>query len=195
MFDFSWGEILIIGAVALIVIGPKELPAALRTVGRMVGKVKRMASEFQGQFNEALREADLDKVRKDVEGMNRAASGGFNPVKTIRDEMKSAIDGPGAAAVAASASASNAAAFAGTKVGATSTGATSVASTVGGASSQAAAAPDVASTQPKIEASADVRASAGADPVPAAAGDPANSDAVTLNKSAEADRTKEEKQT
>jgi sec-independent protein translocase protein TatB len=96
MFDFSWGEVLLIGAVALIVIGPKDLPAALRTVGRVIGKVKRMASEFQGQFNEALREADLDKVRKDVEGMNRVVSGGFDPVKTIRDEVKGAIDKPGA---------------------------------------------------------------------------------------------------
>lgn len=123
MFDFSWGEVLLIGAVALIVIGPKDLPATLRTVGRTIGKVKRMASEFQGQFNEALREADLDKVRKDVEGMNKAASAGFNPVKTIRDEVKGAIDKPGAAkaaaaaAAASGASASNAAAFAGTKVG------------------------------------------------------------------------------
>lgn len=124
MFDFSWGEVLLIGAVALIVIGPKDLPAALRTVGRMIGRVKRMASEFQGQFNEALREADLDKVRKDVEGMNKTASSGFNPVKSIRDEMKGAIEKPGTAAAGAAtmaapnASASSAAAFAGTKVGA-----------------------------------------------------------------------------
>jgi sec-independent protein translocase protein TatB len=128
MFDFSWGEVLLIGAVALIVIGPKDLPATLRTVGRTIGKVKRMASEFQGQFNEALREADLDKVRKDVEGMNKAASAGFNPVKTIRDEVKNVIDKPdaakaaAAATVASSASASNAAAFSGTKVGGTKAG-------------------------------------------------------------------------
>lgn len=195
MFDFSWGEVLMIGAVALIVIGPKELPAALRTVGRMIGKVKRMASEFQGQFNEALREADLDKVRKDVEGMSRAASGGFNPVKTIRDEMKSAIDKPGVAAVAASASASNAAAFSGTKVGLAATGETSVASAGGEASSQIAEAPAAAATQPKADASAEVGASASADTVPAAAGNPANSVAVTLNKPAEASRMKEEKLT
>ncbi len=119
MFDFSWGEVLLIGAVALIVIGPKDLPAALRTVGRMIGKIKRMASEFQGQFNEALREADLDHVRKEVEGMNRAASAGFNPVKTIRDEVKGAIDKPGSASKpAASGAGTSAAALAGTKVGA-----------------------------------------------------------------------------
>ncbi|HVL74321.1 MAG TPA: Sec-independent protein translocase protein TatB, partial [Beijerinckiaceae bacterium] len=51
MLDLSWGEVLIIGAVALIVIGPKDLPKALRTVGNMASKVRRMASEFQGQFN------------------------------------------------------------------------------------------------------------------------------------------------
>ena len=55
MFDLSWGEVMVIGAVALIVIGPKDLPKALRTVGNMTSKVRRMASEFQGQFQEAMR--------------------------------------------------------------------------------------------------------------------------------------------
>ena len=67
MLNFSWMEILLIGAIALIVIGPKELPGTLRTIGRMIGKVRRLASDFQGQFNEALREADLDHVRKDLD--------------------------------------------------------------------------------------------------------------------------------
>ncbi|MDI1347350.1 MAG: Sec-independent protein translocase protein TatB, partial [Pseudolabrys sp.] len=59
MFNLGWGEILLIGIVALIAIGPKELPGVLRTVGQMIGKVRRMANEFQGQFQEALREADI----------------------------------------------------------------------------------------------------------------------------------------
>ena len=50
MFDISWGELLVIGMVALIVIGPKELPGVLRTIGQWMGKIRRMASEFQGQF-------------------------------------------------------------------------------------------------------------------------------------------------
>lgn len=95
MFDLSWGEVLMIGAVALIVIGPKDLPGALRTLGRILGKARRMAGEFQSQFNEALREADLDQVRRDVEGLNKAASNVTNPARMIRDEMKGAIEGTG----------------------------------------------------------------------------------------------------
>ena len=97
MFDMSWGEVMVIGTVALVVIGPKELPKALRTLGSATAKLRRMASEFQTQFNDAMREAELDDVRREVEGINRSVSGmtsGFNPVQTIRDELKGAIDKP-----------------------------------------------------------------------------------------------------
>lgn len=93
MFDLSWGEMMLIGAVALIVIGPKDLPRTLRAVGQGVGKIKRMASEFQGQFNQAMREAELDSVRKEVEGINRAAQAGMNPAKAARDELRRAVEG------------------------------------------------------------------------------------------------------
>ena len=95
MFDMSWGEVMVIGTVALIVIGPKELPRALRTLGGATAKVRRMAAEFQTQFNDAMREADLDDVKREVEGINRSVSTmgtGFNPVQTIRDEIRSAAD-------------------------------------------------------------------------------------------------------
>lgn len=96
MFDMSWGEIMVIGGVALIVIGPKDLPRALRTVGQMTTKVRRMAGEFQAQFSEAMREAELDDVRKEVEGLNRdvasATSTAFNPIQTIREEIKGAVE-------------------------------------------------------------------------------------------------------
>ncbi|WP_349367553.1 Sec-independent protein translocase protein TatB [Salinarimonas sp.] len=93
MFDLSWGEMMLVGAVALIVIGPKDLPRTLRAVGQAVGKIKRMASEFQGQFNQAMREAELDSVRKEVEGINRAAQAGLNPAKAARDEIKRSVEG------------------------------------------------------------------------------------------------------
>ena len=96
MLDMSWGEVMLIGGVALIVIGPKDLPKALRTVGQVTTKLRRMAGEFQMQFNEAIREAELDDVRKEVDGIRdtvRSASGGFNPVQTIRDELKGAVEG------------------------------------------------------------------------------------------------------
>ena len=92
MLDMSWGEVMVIGAVALIVIGPKDLPKALRTVGQMTGKIRRMASEFQGQFNEAIREAELDDVKRQIQGVNDSV-GTFNPMQTIRDELKGAVDG------------------------------------------------------------------------------------------------------
>ena len=100
MFDLSWGEVMVIGAVALIVIGPKDLPKALRTVGNMTAKVRRMASEFQGQFNDAMREAELDEIRKQVEDVNQSVAG-FNPMQTVHDELKGAIEGPAAPSDAA----------------------------------------------------------------------------------------------
>jgi sec-independent protein translocase protein TatB len=93
MFDMSWGEVMVIGAVALIVIGPKDLPKALRTLGNMTAKVRRMATEFQSQFNDAMREAELDEIRKQVEGVNQSVAG-FNPIQTVRDELKGAIEAP-----------------------------------------------------------------------------------------------------
>jgi len=59
MFDLGWGKLVVIALIALVVIGPKELPAVLRTVGQWMAKIRRMAAEFQGQFNEAMREAEM----------------------------------------------------------------------------------------------------------------------------------------
>jgi sec-independent protein translocase protein TatB len=98
MLDMSWGEVMVIGAVALIVIGPKDLPRALRTVGQVTGKLRRMAAEFQGQFNEAIREAELDEVKKQIQGVNDSVTSihgkTFNPIQTIRDELKTSVEAP-----------------------------------------------------------------------------------------------------
>lgn len=72
MFDIGWTELLAIGLVALIVIGPKELPTVLRTVGQWMGKVKRMASEFQGQFQEALREAEVADLKEQAQDLSNS---------------------------------------------------------------------------------------------------------------------------
>jgi sec-independent protein translocase protein TatB len=90
MFDMSWGEVMVIGAVALIVIGPKDLPRTLRGVGSAVAKMRRMAGEFQGQFHEALREADVEGIKNEVQDLQQKAShlGGFNPLQAVRDEIK-----------------------------------------------------------------------------------------------------------
>jgi len=86
MFDFSWGEIMLIGVVALIVIGPKELPGVLRTIGQWVGKARRMAAEFQGQFHEAMREAEMADLKKHVDELSDTARGlnqQFDPLRDV----------------------------------------------------------------------------------------------------------------
>src|SRR5215813_6693599 len=75
MFDIGWSELLVIGVVALVAIGPKELPGVLRMVGQWMGKARRMAAEFQGQFQEALREAEMADLKKSFDEVREAASG------------------------------------------------------------------------------------------------------------------------
>ncbi len=67
MFDFAWSEIAVIAMVALVVIGPKELPKALRTLGFWVGRARSIAREFQSSLDQMIREAELEEVRKQVE--------------------------------------------------------------------------------------------------------------------------------
>lgn len=73
MFDLTSSKLLILGVVALIVVGPKELPFLLRTIGKYVGMIRRQANEFRSQFDEAMREAELDSIRQDVEKVARDA--------------------------------------------------------------------------------------------------------------------------
>lgn len=75
MLDIGWTELLVVGVVALVVIGPNELPRVLRTAGQGVRKLRRMAGEFQGQFNEALREAELSDLKDSVSGLRNDLSG------------------------------------------------------------------------------------------------------------------------
>jgi sec-independent protein translocase protein TatB len=74
MFDIGWGELVVIGIVALIAIGPKELPTVLRSLGQWMGKIRRMANEFQGQFQEALREAEMADLKKQAEELTSAVT-------------------------------------------------------------------------------------------------------------------------
>jgi sec-independent protein translocase protein TatB len=71
MFDIGWSELLVIAAVAIVVVGPKDLPRMLRTFGNYAGKARRIANDFKRQFDEALREAELEDVRKSVEEMSK----------------------------------------------------------------------------------------------------------------------------
>ena len=93
MFDIGAPELFVIAVVLIVVVGPKDLPAMLRTFGRMVSKLRGMAGEFRSQFDEALREAELDEVRKavsDVQKLNptTAMREAMDPFRKANDEMK-----------------------------------------------------------------------------------------------------------
>ena len=94
MFDIGWGELLVIGIVALVVIGPKELPGVLRMLGQGMTKVRRMASEFQNQFQEAMREAEMSDLKKQVDDIGAAARGftDYDPLRDDPDGLK--MDSP-----------------------------------------------------------------------------------------------------
>jgi sec-independent protein translocase protein TatB len=105
MFDIGWGELVVIGIVALIAIGPKELPGVLRTCGQWMGKIRRMAGEFQSQFQEAMREAEMADLKQQVDDLARSASTQigthFDPLETARKEVEDAVAGRPAASAGA----------------------------------------------------------------------------------------------
>jgi sec-independent protein translocase protein TatB len=103
MFDISWSELLILGIVTLVFVGPKELPALMRTLGKYAGMVRRHATEFKSQFDAAMREAELESMREEVEKMQTSINSEVMSAKTgIDDAGKLArIDPPSAATRAA----------------------------------------------------------------------------------------------
>ena len=74
MFDIGWSELLVIGVVAIVVVGPKELPRLMRTFGHYTGKLRAMASDFQRQFEDAVRDSEIDEVRKAMQDIHAQAS-------------------------------------------------------------------------------------------------------------------------
>lgn len=95
MFDFDAGKLLIVGVIALIFIPPKDLPRVLRQVGQFVRKTRRMASDFQGQFMEAMREADMADIRREAQKLSDSARVelGFDPVKDLQAHLTGAVEG------------------------------------------------------------------------------------------------------
>jgi sec-independent protein translocase protein TatB len=69
MFDIGWSELLVIGVVAIIVVGPKDLPKLMRGIGHYAGKLRRSAADFQRQFEEAMRESEVPELRKAIESV------------------------------------------------------------------------------------------------------------------------------
>lgn len=88
MFDISWTEFLLIGVVALIVIGPKELPGVMRTLGQYTRKMRSMAADFQNQFQEAMREAEMADLKKQVDDMASDIKN-YDPLKDVRSDFES----------------------------------------------------------------------------------------------------------
>lgn len=86
MFDFAWSEMAVIAAVALVLIGPKDLPVAIRSITGMIKKARRMAGEFQTHVDEMLREANLDEVKNT-----------FNEIRNfdLKTEMERTVDPDG----------------------------------------------------------------------------------------------------
>ncbi len=86
MLDFSWSELALIGVVALVVIGPKDLPKALRTAGIWVRKARTISREFQSSVEQMMREAELDEVKKELESVSSV---------NIAKEIEKAVDPTG----------------------------------------------------------------------------------------------------
>jgi len=91
MFDIGWSELVVIAVVALIAIGPKELPGVLRMVGQWMGKARKMAGEFQGQFQEAMREAEMADLKKSFDEVKDVATG-LSPANVMTSLQKDVSD-------------------------------------------------------------------------------------------------------
>ena len=87
MFDISWTEFLLIGIVALIVIGPKELPAVMRGLGQWTRKIRSLAADFQNQFHEAMREAEMADLKKQVDDVAQDIKQ-YDPLKDVRADVE-----------------------------------------------------------------------------------------------------------
>ncbi|MFM8991029.1 MAG: Sec-independent protein translocase protein TatB [Alphaproteobacteria bacterium] len=113
---FDWNELLVIGAAALIFIGPKELPGTLRTLGKFVAKARGMARDFQTNVDDMVREAELDEVKKQVQkleygGLEQMIQESVDPKGRIQEALRAPdLSAPPTAAPATPAAASSAAA-------------------------------------------------------------------------------------
>lgn len=185
MLDIGFMEILVIGAIALIVVGPKDLPGLLRTVGQYVGKARAMARDFQRTMDEAAREADLGDVADVVKNKGKMSDLPFDNqiVDTLKDfekTVKSETTGAMRAADAATSSAaSTAAPTAATPGAAAASGAAAVAAANAAAAAGPAWTKSSQNTSPTAPAPAPVPVPASATPAEGDAPAPAAADAAS----------------
>ena len=89
MFDLGWSELLLLMVLAIIFVGPKDLPMMMRTVGQAVAKVRAMAREFQSSFDELARETELEELRKEVASLKNHAT---KPLRSLQDEISKPVN-------------------------------------------------------------------------------------------------------
>src|SRR5262245_45442329 len=103
MFDFSMAQLALIGVTALVFIGPKELPGALRAVGKLMGKARGMAREFQTNVDDMMRDSEIDELKKQVQkleygGLEREIEAAVDPKGELKQAMTvPSIEAPSAA--------------------------------------------------------------------------------------------------
>ncbi len=86
MFDIGWSEMAVIAVIALLIIGPKDLPRVLRVAGQWAGKARRVAREFQGNIEQLVRESEVDQIKKEAEEISRY---------DVKSELEQSIDPTG----------------------------------------------------------------------------------------------------
>ena len=91
MFDIGWSELVIFIVVALIFIGPNELPAFLRAIGRYAGMIRRQADDFKSYFDEAMREAEFDAMQRDINKMVQDVDEGIVSAKSAASSVESSL--------------------------------------------------------------------------------------------------------
>ncbi len=94
MFEISWSELLILGVVTLIFVGPKELPVFFRTLGRYAGSLRKQAQEFRTHFDAAMREAELDSMKSEFEAMQTSVNAEVMRAGASLDASASAAPAP-----------------------------------------------------------------------------------------------------
>ncbi|HUJ03629.1 MAG TPA: Sec-independent protein translocase protein TatB [Rhizomicrobium sp.] len=95
MLDFSWSHILIVLIVALVVVGPKDLPRLMRILGQWLGKMRRMAEQFRASFDEMARQSELEELRAEIDAMRKERlQNSILPPEVHREETQSEPPAP-----------------------------------------------------------------------------------------------------
>ncbi len=87
MFDIGWTELILIAAVTIIVIGPKELPGLLRTVGQMLGRLRKLSNDFKSQIDDAMQADEMQKLRDEIDELKKD-----NPMADLKGQLEEQFD-------------------------------------------------------------------------------------------------------